>query len=147
MQPSHTPANISVLGAKSNERRRFVAGFGTLALGAVTPAWAATNTVVASAFSAALFKPLINQTFTVDSPKFGTVTMSLIELLPLRVKAAQPVAIEQFSLTFRGDYLAMPSAVYGVAHPATGKFALHLTALPVKRGAAPLYRADFSLLR
>jgi hypothetical protein len=98
-------------------------------------------------FSRAKFEALLNQTFYIDTRDHGVLTVKLIAIHSIPVTTAQPVKIEQFSITFRGLLLPpLPAGLYDVSHLSAGRVSLYLKALPL-RGSQPMYRADFSLLQ
>ena len=98
-------------------------------------------------FSKAKFEALLNQTFYIDTPDHGVVTVKLVEVQPGPISTTAPSALEQFSVTFRALLLPpLPSGLYDVSHLSAGKVSLYLKTLPLQ-GSEPLYRVDFSLLR
>jgi hypothetical protein len=135
------------------ERRQFVtAGSTLLAATALAPAQliaedTQTLDIRIVGFAGGLrqikFKSLLNQTFYIRNETIGTVFALLVA-----VKSMDgPVSPEQFSIYFRTPPVpSLPAGLYEVEHYLAGVTALYLEPVSGVR-AAPLYRADLSLLR
>ena len=138
------------------KRRDFMLRVGSIAGLGVAPASARAATALrrdardvelSGGFTKAKFDALLNQTFYIDTPDHGVVTVRLVEVMLSTNSTVRSENIEQFSLTFRGVLLPpLPSGSYEVSHLSAGKVTLYLKALPLK-GSQPMYRADFSLLQ
>jgi len=88
---------------------------------------------------------LVGQSFWLNHPQFGAMTLALASVRDPASKQADP-RLEQFSLLFRaaaGNQVA--DGTYDLDHATIGRFQLHLTPAG-SAGDSALYRSDFTLL-